>query len=582
MNNNKNYLVIGADIPLLQTFRKAMAVRGSVIWIDIRMAGFWDALQEHTMRAADVWLFDADFGNNSHLILQAMHAALQRRPARICYIYGPGGNDLSGISIDIPADTAFRLMKQPDCVVDRAGGNLICAGVAEHLLRIKEEIGSKLPAFWEHNAFPLPAGGCAEPLTAVYLEELFERSAELPDKGGAKQAMRIGTAIPFTLLDLCRRIMGVEIQLFEGPPATRFAGLVNEVVQAFSYGAQEEYTGGAHLVSAITLDEVAGLMVGRSRAEDQTETPHRGGIFPHMKEKWLDAADGRSIRYFTGGSGTEVILIINALGLTIRFWERALQLLMRSFTVVVWETRCCELFSGGMEAVITIDEHVDDILDIIRHEQWTKCHLVSWCNGARIAVAAAARDQTFIASLIFLSPVFRGIDGVPADDTKFERELDDVFREVIKNNRIAGLFADYLIRSNSKTEDLGTSADLVLSLPDESFKKEVIAPMRTGSYLINYANRTNNDEHYPIRQLIGGITRPVMFILGSDDAVISNRLCGQVGSLFSDTSSYMVSGASHYIQLQQPSIFAALVSAFLQKREYAGDGVRVKKILHCS
>ncbi|HTI09021.1 MAG TPA: alpha/beta hydrolase [Puia sp.] len=591
------HLIIGADAPLLQSFHRALMAMGKdVVFANIETGALSmndiykscftgipelkNALHEQKTEFSSVWLFNPGANNrNSGIIHEALTSLLEWRLPAVHYIYGPGSNSLPERYVDASPHTALYFIQLPHFIIDPVSGTIFSSGLAEQLMYIKEEAELKMPLFWEHNAFPL-AGGCyREPMTAAYLQDLFH----IPAPGEAAyqrgQVIFFRTAEPFTLYDLCKGVLGVGVEPLDGEGDNPLAKLIHEVAGSFLYGEFPGFTGErCPLDTGVTGNEIITLLVKQFHSGSKTLPTEQGDAFSRMEERTITAKDDRSIRYLVGGAGTDTIMIINALGLTIRFWDRCLQLLQRSYRVIVWETRCCNLFDGGMEQVVTIDEHVDDIVEIIRAEQGHSCHLISWCNGGRIAVAAAARERMLIASLVLLCPVFRGIEGLPGDDTRFEKELDEVFREVSKNSRVAGLFAEYLVRSNNKREEPATGAHYILSLPDEPFRKEVIAPMRTGNYLINYALRTFNDERYPVRSLIGEVSQPAMIILGSDDAVISNHLTASASALFKNAQVFMVAGASHYIQLQHPHIFAALIGNFIKKKEYEEPGIRVRKI----
>jgi pimeloyl-ACP methyl ester carboxylesterase len=312
----------------------------------------------------------------------------------------------------------------------------------------------------------------------------------------------------------------------------------------------------------------------RSLAKIYHSVLHWDSFEQFLNTQGLLSFRSATTRYFKGGLGENVIIIINALGLTIQFWESIVKLLIGKYKVIIWETRCCEIATGGMEKVVSIEQHVEDISGIIQAEGHQKYHLLAWCNGGRIAAVAASAMPDSICSVIYLCPAFRGMQGLAPIDSKFEKDLDEVFSAALREHKMAGFLSSYILKTNKGEPEYDPHQ--VLGLPNQDCREAIVAPMRTGEYLLNYAKRTQNDETFPLRKLIPGISQPTLFVLGSNDAVVSNDFLKSVIGLFKQATTYEILGASHYIQMQQPEILMDIIESFLGNQNPGTISVRAE------
>jgi pimeloyl-ACP methyl ester carboxylesterase len=474
----------------------------------------------------------------------------------------------------------FRWFAQPQFLFGSNEGQHISTGLLEDLIDFKLEVDKKIPGYWQHNPFPVSEINGRKKMAVAHLNDFI--NALLSSGKTIEEESEIKTTnvcIPghiMTIQTLMENFQGIQAAFTDSNNPDALTGTIDEIISAHINTDSAVCDQNSNYLKlqfdTALLKRAITDYTNRKQEASKTST----GFNSLLAENNIIAKQAGTVQYFIGGQGKELILIINALGLTIQFWDQAVKLLMKKARVIIWQTRCCEIAVGGMQQLVSIDEHVTDIAAILQAEGGTECHLLSWCNGARIATAMAAQFPSLVASVIYLCPAFRRVSGVPPTDTKFEKDLDEVFEAALKNKKLAHFLSAYLINTN-KAEPVREPA-FVLSLPDYAFREAVVAPMSTGNYLLNYAHRTYNDEGYPLRDLITQIRQPVLFILGSEDAVVSNSFIKQVVPLFRQATSFVVSGASHYIQLQQPEIFSELVLDFITGKPKNKMYRRVKSI----
>lgn len=507
----------------------------------------------------------------------------------ICWIFDPGASDLTQslllktflseiqkLSIAViryvgaacPFQTFRKVAKGatwqwiiPPAVLTDTNGEYLFTGLLDELGAIITEINRKVAGFWEHYVLPIKQHILSWPCEVVAINDFLVQLHALPAPTNANEIIRFKTAQAVQLQSVISEVWSVAVSPTHNIPDETLAILVNELLSPYDPGDISNVKN-LFIDNSIHLQNSVEPILSWWQSKQTKQLLSETDLFSVMQEKHL-TADVMPVRYYIGGTGNKTILIINALGLTMRFWLETIGLLMKYCKVIVWETQCCDLWEGGMERVITIDQHAAVIQAIIDQENIVNCHLTGWCNGGRIAIAAAAKYPKEIASVSLICPVFRGINGIASEDTQFEKDQQEVFAAVSRNPAIAGVLASYLINTNAKQPDPRTDPAVVLSFTDRSFRSEVIAPMRTGHFLINYAQRTFNDENYPLMDLIPGVQQPTLVMLGTEDAVISNDLAEIVSSHLSNYRQVTLMGASHYIQLQQPALLVHLLHDFI-------------------
>ena len=273
-------------------------------------------------------------------------------------------------------------------------------------------------------------------------------------------------------------------------------------------------------------------------------------------------SDSQTINYFVSEPKKEVIIIINALGLPINLWESFITIMRQHYQIVIWETRCGDIEEGGMEAIISMDQHASDIDAIIKEEQLSNVNILGWCNGAKIGIIAATMNAS-IKSLILFAPTFKGIQGIEPIDTQFEVQLNNLFGQVEKKPQNAGVLAQFFSKMVTRKLALEklTEAD-ILGYNDEALNPKVFVPMANAEYLINYGARAIIDENYNIIPIIEQVTQKTLFLLGENDAAVSNELIKQVAGKFAKADIILLKGGSHYMHIQNTQLICNAIIAF--------------------
>lgn len=271
-------------------------------------------------------------------------------------------------------------------------------------------------------------------------------------------------------------------------------------------------------------------------------------------------------RYLVRGKGERTLVVVNAVGVSLRPWERLLTDANQSFRVLLVESRGSDLMRGGLQAALDVADDVEGIAAVLRRESIDDAIVLGWCNGARIAIGLAAACPERIGGLVLLSPTMMGYPGAKPRCSVFEETLDTVFQSVRSRPSLAPLFAETLRaygRPDWDRMDEEQRGLALARLPSVRHTEALRAPMSTGPSLVNYANRGESDARFPLDRALGEVVAPLLVITGGDDDVVSNDLTANVlADLAHPAMQLQVSAAGHYINDLQYCYLIAMLEAW--------------------
>jgi pimeloyl-ACP methyl ester carboxylesterase/nucleoside-diphosphate-sugar epimerase len=152
----------------------------------------------------------------------------------------------------------------------------------------------------------------------------------------------------------------------------------------------------------VTEQELYGYVTECAR-ELRNQTPDK--IF---NRKRLISHDGVPFTAFEGhNTEGEPVVLINALGMSAVFWVNLAQQLEPHFRVLTWESRwvpdCTTEFDS---ARCDINYNVKDLITLLDSHSIPTTHVISWCNGAQVALNFAAHFPERMRSLVLLNGAY--------------------------------------------------------------------------------------------------------------------------------------------------------------------------------
>jgi pimeloyl-ACP methyl ester carboxylesterase len=212
---------------------------------------------------------------------------------------------------------------------------------------------------------------------------------------------------------------------------------------------------------------------------------------------------------------------------------------------------------------------VDDVDAILQQEGIEACHLIGWCTGPKVAIDFCLRRPSIVRSMVFLNGTFK-CNGSPEElNSPYEKNLDSMFRMVIRKPGTAALAVETLQGQANENEieilqetDSEQRSIAVLKRMNENLKAHVLAPFRTEETTFNYAHQMVDFWSHDVRPKARDIKVPVLLIGTEYDQVATPESSAAAAALFSNARHVHIRGATHYCLYERPEFVAGLLKAF--------------------
>jgi pimeloyl-ACP methyl ester carboxylesterase len=253
------------------------------------------------------------------------------------------------------------------------------------------------------------------------------------------------------------------------------------------------------------------------------------------------------------------LLLLNALGLSIRIWSRFLQG-THDHQVILPVLSSCDVLDGGMTRTSSARQVAQDLRDLLLDLALPEVDVLAWCNGGRIGVELLRLAGASIGKLILLSPTFRGGITPGGRTSPYEDSLDKLFSLVASQpDRAAAVSA--MLRRPQPAPDWQRLARKpverawqLFSLPRRTLDTAMVTPMAAPESLVHYVRRTYLDEAISAEPPVALPAERIVLIQGSHDSIVENAQTREwLEARAPGFTAYEVSGAGHYIHdLQYP------------------------------
>jgi pimeloyl-ACP methyl ester carboxylesterase len=249
--------------------------------------------------------------------------------------------------------------------------------------------------------------------------------------------------------------------------------------------------------------------------------------------------------------------------------------------VIVVETRRADLFEGGLRGDATPESDAADIAGALKEQNASRLDVLSWSNGARVAIDLAASQPAFVRSLVLVAPALSGVEGIPPMPSQFEEELTTIFAAVRKNP-VAGSFFSKALRDSIRQRDWdkssapGQRARTLLGLPAAGQAPMLIAPLANAALLGHFMGRYAADLVYPMSERIASLKLPMLVVAGEHDTIVNNSYNEAVLACFAPHAVRVaINGAGHCIQDLEYRYLRLLLEEFLADARAPRPAARV-------
>jgi pimeloyl-ACP methyl ester carboxylesterase len=283
-----------------------------------------------------------------------------------------------------------------------------------------------------------------------------------------------------------------------------------------------------------------------------------------------------ALRYFSYGTGPDALLIVNAFGLSLDFWQVLAGSLQDRFTLFALDKRDAAddetcISRTYYSADNYADDYVADVAEVLRSAGIDRCHVVSWCSGAKLAIELADAIPGSIRSLSLIAPSFAGIESPQGCDSAYEKNLHTMCRIVRQMPKSAGNMASSMTAIMHKSSnDLdrfhrnAKDAVDVFELPDAHHLPLLYRPFSSAQNMVAFSQQLMHFRAHDITPRLGKQTLqvPVMLVTGRTDTTTSasraKDICGRLPHIVG----FEIEGSSHYLIHQNYRIVADLLRAF--------------------
>jgi len=309
-----------------------------------------------------------------------------------------------------------------------------------------------------------------------------------------------------------------------------------------------------------------------------TLRPHNGfsrSTSDILAQDYSERLTSGGLPYYIRNKGIRPLLLISATGAPIAIWNQFLSDASHDFKIILPRRRGGDLVRGGLQQHVDIRAESADLASILDEELFAQTDILAWCNGARVAIDLAISRGHQISSMVLLGPMLKGIQGVTASPSNFERDLQPLLEAVSKDASLAP-FLSQVIANQPTSPDWRrwlnaptNRAQALFAMPAKDHADAMIAMLTEPQSFINIARRVASDESYPMNHALEKLQTRTMVIMGSDDSIVSNALvlAAMKKLCHNAISTVVLKGSGHYIHDLQYHYFRWLLIDFLENHQ---------------
>ena len=273
-----------------------------------------------------------------------------------------------------------------------------------------------------------------------------------------------------------------------------------------------------------------------------------------------------ALAYFAAGTGDTPVILINALGQRLAYWTRLFEALGQSQRVIIWEPR-----GVPSSSPFTLEDHCADIERILDCERASRCRLVGWCTGAKVALELCRRRPEAVDSMVFLNPSLKG-PGVSGDlDSDYERTLQQLCEMVDRRPATAAFMKTALrdILGQEPEKDESRFPAIAVSAMNADLVEHILDPFRTEATTLSYCRQLLDFWSRDAATLAAGIHVPVFILAAEFDRVASPAMAQAARDLLPAAEYVEIRGATHYCLYDRPAMVAGLIEDFFHRVQHA-------------
>ena len=437
---------------------------------------------------------------------------------------------------------------------------------------LKNEIEERLPEYFDYQAlrFWAPAGARLNLTTVEAAAKSMLRIAQGDGRAGCH--FRITRSVPVAeLCDQVGQVYDVSLLAVEDRrELNAIDRLFNERLKPF----QSHFVSGAQssdqaylIANAEAQSELAFVRRFRSLQQLARKADHeRLAHLSNMFEQKTITRDGSLLTYYAGGSVGPPLILLNAIGQGLHYWRRLMDKLQHRRRVIIWESSRLD-----SPQPFRINDHVDDLEAVLKHEGVSACYLMGWCTGPAVALEFYRRRPSAVVAMVFLNGAFKWCTGAAELDTPYARNLESLCRildrrpdmaSAVRRSLCSNVENGFQLDQEKEAEQVATD---VLSLMNRDLRPHVLAPFSSDTSLINYSRQLLDFWSYEGKSKAEQTSVPVLVISSEYDNIASPAMSTVAARSFPNARHVQVDGATHYCLYDRPDLIANLITGFFHE-----------------
>jgi pimeloyl-ACP methyl ester carboxylesterase len=313
-------------------------------------------------------------------------------------------------------------------------------------------------------------------------------------------------------------------------------------------------------------------------------------------------ADGRT-RYLRCGDGADALLLVNAFGLPLDVWHELARRLAPAVRVLALDAVPAADGAKEADAEVASDPYyagadaqarfVAAVDAVLAAEGLARCHVASWCGGAKLALELAQSSPARVASLALLAPSFAGAPEIDGEgDSAFESSLATMCQVVDRLPAAAAGMARsmqaLLARGGpggqgakdapAAKDGPGAAGDAdgasVFALHDRVTTPWLHAPFEDGARMVAYSRQLLAFRAHRVADGAAAGDEPAapprLLVTGELDATTNNRRARALLSGGGALAHLELQRAGHYFVHQNAALVAPLLLDFLRHGTHTG------------
>lgn len=252
-------------------------------------------------------------------------------------------------------------------------------------------------------------------------------------------------------------------------------------------------------------------------------------------DRYLDC-DGARLRWRLAGSGPAITLL-HGWALDLAYWEPLVDMLSAQFTLLRVDRRGFGLSTGSPDA----RRDVDDLHAVIAAAGIRRTALLGMSQGARLAMRYALRHPDALSALL--------LDGAPSLDAGPELPMEE-FRRVLQREGPGALRRQIRQHQLMQLQNVDATADALLTgMLDRYQGRDLLQPA---------APRIDIEA--------GNLATPTLVMTGDRDTPARLAAATRLAAVIPQARRVHLSQAGHLALLDEPTQYAATVTAFCMGR----------------